>query len=446
MICGGPSVMLLGERERRVADLRVGVATADITPPLGIWMSGYGGRAESTSVLDPLELRALTISDGERTLVIVGADLLGFDLDFVSAARAALAERYGIAPDGVLLNGSHTHAGPAIINHLVSEAPHLDHDYRRRVAEALVEVVGRAIADAEPAEAHHGWGHCKIGINRRQDGPPYAMMPNPRGFYDDAVGVLAFVRPGTTMPLAVLFNAACHPTTLGAQTMLSADWPGAARRAVDDYLGGPRSVFIQGACGNIRPRTFSLAEPTRFRQGTPAEMQRMGHACAHEVIRILQDELRPTTGGLAARRVECRLPLEHVPSRADAEAARAASDVYESAWGAWLLERWPDGGWPDHLPYEVQLLRIGDGVAVLALPGEVVSELGHAARITVPRPTLLAGYSNGLPCYIPSARIRRQGGYEAGLRSGQYFGVPGWLTEAVELVILAAVEQACAED
>ncbi len=268
------------------------------------------------------------------------------------------------------------------------------------------------------------------------------MAPNPAGFYDDTVGVLAFCEPGTRRPQVVLWNAACHPTTLGAQPLWTADWPGAARAGIETWLGeGGRAVFLQGACGNIRPRTF---EPgvARFRQGTPAEFQRMGLACAHEVIRILNDELQPFDGPLRAARVDCRLPLDEQPSAAELARMAAGDDTYQRAFAAWTMARWPDGKLPDSLRYEAQLLTFGDEVSLLALPGEVVSELGAAARRTVPRPTLFCGYSNGLPCYVPNARIRREGGYEAGLRSNEFFGLPGWLAQESELVILAAVEEA----
>lgn len=424
--------------------LHAGFATVDITPEIGLWMSGYGGRTESESILDPLELQALVVSDEATTLVLIAADLLGYDSEFVAAARAAVAAELGTLPDAVLLNGSHTHGGPAFINHLVIEAPHCSAAYRQRVLEAVVRTAKQAAEAREGVTAEHGWGRCRVGINRRAPGPPYQMMPNPRGFYDDTVGVLAFRRLSDRGFAAVVFNASCHPTTLGAQTMFSADWPGAARRSLDLALDGPRTLFLQAACGNIRPRTVDPAEVTKFRQGSPEEFQRMGQACAHEVLRILEDELQPAAGPLSFARATCELPLDNQPSADELAALAAGDDKYRPSWAQWLLDHHPNG-LPTQLPYEAQLLTIGDDVSILALPGEVVSELGAAARATVPRPTLFAGYSNGLPCYVPNARIRRQGGYEAGRGSNEFFGLPGWLREDSELVILAAVEQACAK-
>jgi hypothetical protein len=409
-------------------------------------MSGYGGRERNEGLNDPLFMQTVAIDDGAgQRALLLGSDLLGFDYDFVDEVRAKLQAGHGLPPEGVLLNASHTHGGPAIINHLVVEAPHIDQRYRHHLVREIVKLAGEALANLAEADLYHGWGRCRIGINRRAPEPPYSMAPNPDGFYDDTVGVLAFCEPGTRTPRTVLFNAACHPTTLGSQPLWTADWPGAARAGVEAWLGeGGHAVFLQAACGNIRPRTFDPGAQ-RFRQGTPAEFTRMGLACAHEVIRILNDELQPVAGRLTCAKASCELPLEDQPTAADLAEMAAGDDKYTKAFATWAQTSWPEAI-PTTLRYEAQLLTFGDQVSVLALPGEVVSELGHAARATVPRPTLFCGYSNGLPCYIPNAKIRRQGGYEAGLRSNEFFGVPGWLAQESELVILETIEGLVAGD
>lgn len=420
--------------------MRSGAGAVDITPAIGVWMSGYGGRQRSESVHDPLFLQALALEgDGGDAAVIVGADVLGFDYDFVHEVRTAISERHRVAYDAILLNGSHTHGGPAVINHLVVEAPHIDAAYRQRLHDAILEAVDAAFGSLTEVDLYQGWGRCAIGINRRHPDPPHNMFPNPRGFYDDTVGVLACCNPGTPVPRQVLFNASCHPTTLGSVTAFTADWPGAARNAIEAWLPETTAIFVQAACGNIRPRTYDLG--TGFTKGSAVDFERMGHACAHEVIRLLGGEMKPVTGKLTARRVTCELPLENRPGRDDLERMSAGDDKYEKCFADYALAKWPDGV-PATLPYEAQVITIGDAVSILALPGEVVSELGDLARRTIPRPTLFCGYSNGLPCYVPSAKIRRQGGYEAGLRSNSFFGLPGWLKQESELVILEAVEQA----
>ena len=59
------------------AEIRVGVAKADVTPPPGVRMYGYGARGEnvSTGVHDPLYAKAIVLGDGQRTATWVTMDL-----------------------------------------------------------------------------------------------------------------------------------------------------------------------------------------------------------------------------------------------------------------------------------------------------------------------------------------------------------------------------------
>ncbi|HUP22026.1 MAG TPA: hypothetical protein VNB06_03695, partial [Thermoanaerobaculia bacterium] len=61
-------------------ELRAGTARADITPPLGSQLYGYGarGQAVSTAVHDPLYAKALVLSDGATSIAIVNLDLGSF--------------------------------------------------------------------------------------------------------------------------------------------------------------------------------------------------------------------------------------------------------------------------------------------------------------------------------------------------------------------------------
>ena len=59
---------VLERREQMAPDTyRVGLATTDITPPVGIKLSGFAARTEpSTGIYRPLEATAVAIDDGGR--------------------------------------------------------------------------------------------------------------------------------------------------------------------------------------------------------------------------------------------------------------------------------------------------------------------------------------------------------------------------------------------
>ncbi len=59
------------------AALKAGAVRVDITPPVGVWLSGYGHRDKpSDAVEDRLYSKALVLNDGRTKIAIVSTDLL----------------------------------------------------------------------------------------------------------------------------------------------------------------------------------------------------------------------------------------------------------------------------------------------------------------------------------------------------------------------------------
>jgi len=90
----------------------------------------------------------------------------------------------------------------------------------------------------------------------------------------------------------------------------------------------------------------------------------------------------------------------------------------------------------------VQALRFDRDLTLVALAGEVV--IDYQLRIKREygerEPVVVAGYSNDVPCYIPSRRVLKEGGYEA-VDSMIYYGMPGPFDEDVEETLMAAVRK-----
>src|SRR5689334_882485 len=96
--------------------LRAGAARVEITPPIGIDLTGYLARQNpSDSVRDPLFVRALVLDDGDSQVALVSCDLLGFDRDLVDEIRDRIAAATRIPAPNVMLACTHTHGGPATI-------------------------------------------------------------------------------------------------------------------------------------------------------------------------------------------------------------------------------------------------------------------------------------------------------------------------------------------
>ena len=93
-------------------------------------------------------------------------------------------------------------------------------------------------------------------------------------------------------------------------------------------------------------------------------------------------------------------------------------------------------------PYAVQAIRFGKDLTLLALSGEVVVDYDLRAKREYPgEPLIVAGYSNGVMCYVPTDRVLSEGGYEA-VDSMIYYGMPGPFQLGVEGRVFDAIHQA----
>ena len=149
------------------AGLKVGVATADITPPIGGKMAGYGARGSAVSqgVHDPLTARALVLDDQKHSLALVTLDLAGFPDEATKTVREKIKQRTHV--DLVMVMCSHTHSGP-------ESSPNFPSKEKPWLADAIDRIVEAAVqANDARAPATYGVakGEAREGHNRRKVNP-----------------------------------------------------------------------------------------------------------------------------------------------------------------------------------------------------------------------------------------------------------------------------------
>ena len=392
---------------------RCGVARRDVTPPLGTVTQGHTATA-SKRILDPLLVRAMVIADGQRSVALVDADLIGYTPEFIASIKQRLAQTCGIRPEDAMLMATHEHTGPKMIRLMGEDPP--DPVYQRRVSDAVVDAVREAGARAERCSLALSWSEAEIGINRRLPGPKgVEFLPNPAGFVDKQVGVL-WVRRLNGSFLGMLVNYACHPTTLNPE-VISADYPGRMKRAVEAKFPGATCLFANGAYGDIRPRTIDGA---RWRPGTENDIEQSGRTLAEAVIAAA-----PKARPLACRTVRgeilpVKLPYLKMPTEQqlqDAMAAARAGDR-QLEWAQTTLAQLRRGKLEPELAVELQLIQFGEEFAVAWVPGEFLSEGGVGVKSL--RPGRMFVTSCAVWGYIPCDDAVRGGGYEPAVSYRSY--------------------------
>lgn len=242
---------------------RIGLATADITPPLEMhhrmWGAALHDRA--TSVHRPLRatalfLRSLNSDPGEAQLVLM-LDHCVLEAAEIDRIRGEVCRRTILTREQVQVSPSHTH-GAGLLLRSRAELPGGDliGPYLDSLAQQCGELAVAAIERARPATVIYGTGRCNLAAHRDYwDGELDAFVCgfNPTGPSDDTV-VVARMTTDQGVLLGTIINYACHPTTLAWQnTAISPDFIGAMREVVERETGAP-CMFIQGALGDLGPR------------------------------------------------------------------------------------------------------------------------------------------------------------------------------------------------
>ena len=461
--------------------LLAGVAKANITPYVGAFLAGFGGRDRGCEgVHDELFARALALQAGETTVALAACDLIGLTRDSVAAIRLRVEEATGIPPSHVMIACTHTHSGPTvgILRHPVVDLE-LVHVTERKIAGAII-AAHRAMV---PASLGSGKGKARIGINRRQwaANKQMALGRNPQGPVDEDVGVIR-VDDAQGRPLALFVNHSCHAVVLGGRNYLvSADYPGQMAAFLEANYPGAVCAFVNGTAGNIN------SDPAC---GTSFEdARRLGVLLGAEAIRVAEG-IRPEAGGqrgggggegeapaepgrkngsagaspsrcLWARQVIIEAPLADLPPaeearrlvaqrQAELDQALAQGKVSQVLHDHDCLLGWARDVLAEHAkperakttPLELQALRLGDAL-LIGTPGETFVEIGLAIKAASPLPnTFVLGYTNGVFGYIPTAKAFEEGGYEVTAAYKFYRSIYFFTPAVEELVTRSAVELA----
>jgi putative heme-binding domain-containing protein len=425
------------------ATLKAGVGRADITPAGPIWLSGYAARTHpSDGALHKLWAKALAIESGPgERVVIVSTDVVGIPRAVADDVAARVERQYGIRRAQILLNASHTHTGPVVwsnLNNLTVFPPEEQAKlvvYARKFADDIVAAVGEAVRDLAPATVEYGSGTAGFAANRRvASANGYKIGVNPGGPTDRTVPVLKITGVDGKVR-AVLFGYACHNTTLtGEVYQLSGDYAGFAAAEIEAKHPGSTALFLMlcGADQNPNPR------------GTIELGRKWGGELASEVDRVISAKMTALEGPVrpAFRVVALQLATR---ARADFETELKAPLAAQARRGRMMLDALDTHATIDRIEYPVQAVRFGHGLTLVALGGEVV--IDYALRIAkeyAGEPLIVAGYSNDVMAYIPSARVLREGGYEAD-DSMIYYGQQGPFADDVEERVIGGVHRVMEE-
>src|SRR5262249_27963012 len=176
---------------------KIGLAEVKVTPEQPGALSGYANRTKPFErVTADLYVKALVLEDraGYRA-ALVTSDLLGFPADVAEPICARITKETGLKREQILLNSSHTHAGPLLSLKPPAKTEAAEGlrtvEYTRALQDKVVDVVKQAASRLEPAQLTAGGGVIHFAMNRREFTPDRIILGvNPRGLADRSLPVL----------------------------------------------------------------------------------------------------------------------------------------------------------------------------------------------------------------------------------------------------------------
>jgi neutral ceramidase len=446
-----------------VGEFHGGVARVNITPPPGVFASGYRLRAKPAWIIqDELWATALVVESDGRWVVLITADLLYLPKAAVGAVRQGILEHTGIDADGVMVSCTHTHSGPETQEGALSVLGDAEgwkkqtHDqYLRVLQEKLVGAAVIAWKQREPVAIGAGRGELRgCVINRR----------NPSGVVDPELSVVR-IDPESRRWSGMLVNFTCHPTSMGPRVedpVISPDYPGHMARCLESLGDGTRVLFANGAAGNVGPWDFYFMgddlqtgdiRAAYTKQYTLEDSETLGRMIALEARKVWQQIVPKRQGAIACAREPLELPMRSWPTVTEAQqdldrcrqvlarvqrgeriprVEKTRDDMYlerqiacfypdlsVEEWGPVLgvqyaketlrfAQSQPAGR---IIQTEVQAMAIGE-TAWVGVPGELFVEIGLSIKHTSPfQHTMVFGYTNDSVGYLPTPSAFPQGGY-----------------------------------
>jgi len=417
---------------------RAGAATSNITPWLGVSISGSMRDITATHIHDELHARCLVLDDGTSRLAFAIVDSCMVPRSAVDAAKEMAEARTGIPTAHILVSATHTHSA-ACATPIFQSDP--DPAYVAFLSGRIADGITRAYNQREAARI--GWGSAQLPeevFNRRWHITDALTPPNPFGTGSDRVWMnpprgsehlvepagpvdpeIAFLSATATdgRPLSLLANYGLHYVGGTGAGHVSADYFAVFADALGHRIDthGQRPPFVammsNGASGDVNNIDFRAPAESR-----PAyvQMTRVGERAADRVhgawAEVVHHDWASLSGIVEEITLGVRKPSAEEVAAAEARLAAHGDAPLTALEDIYARETVLLAEYPDEQSVPLQVLRIG-ALAVVGIPCEVFAEIGLAIKQESPfAQTFVISLANGYYGYLPTARHHELGGYE----------------------------------
>lgn len=415
-----------------MSELYAGFARTDITPLLGVSISGYFHERIADGVLDELYASAVYFGDGKKEAVLVNLDIIGINQKFMEPLRQAVASAVGCEYDGVFIECTHTHLGPGVAD---SSGEFKNEEYSSWLTKRICDTAFMAKQDASKAEMYFTSGRVEdVSFIRRFRMKDGSVRTNPgwqNPDIDHALGMpdenssLLMIKRENKSEIAII-NFQVHPDVIGG-CKLSADYPHFVRDTYEKNVENSVCIYINGCQGDSNHIDVRLGKENAERSGY-RRAEYMGKKIAmsvlanrllakkidgsninygHEIINVKYNKANPVEleNALRIHKIHKETGSEDVTS--GTTGMRSVEIVAEASRMVRLMN------FPEEKALCITALSVGD-VVFAGFPGEPFTQVGVVVKEQSPFAlTMTACCANGYDGYYPVSSAYDEGGYEA---------------------------------
>ena len=420
--------------------MQVGFAVCDITPEIGIYLTGYGHPERlATGVHSPLTATAMVVKDEAKEALILGLDWCYMDERVAMEIREGLSAATRIPVANIVVCCTHTHSAPHTSYRRTRGRVAVDPENKGiEYLHKFIPVMGQAACQAQASlhevEIGFATGKSETGVSRRgadQNGRISTFfLGDPDAVGDTTMTTVHFRDKETHQSVGVLIHCSAHNTCMGIDRNISSDWCGAMRKRVADRYPVP-ILFLNGSFGDMGPRTNRWLEGEGFHGfgagagDGPASVVEVGTRAATDALKLLYT-IRDFRADLpfklctATLKVPQAIPLsqaeaEEIVKTYEAQAVEGKDIPTKVQVALAAIEAYGQPPQPE-LSFDQTLLAIGP-LAFVPYPFEMFSAFSLRLRKYSPFTyTLLCSNANGCYAYLPDRAAIAVGGYEVDCR------------------------------
>jgi len=156
-----------------MATLKVGFNRVDVTPMLGVKISGYYKERIADGVLDNLEVSTVAYECGDKKAVMLSVPHCGLKREIIAEVAAEITKATGLSKEQILIHATHTHTGPWVRPENMSD---LETTYKAILTRKLADSARMALADLSPAKMGFGTDTLRLPLTSMTESKREAMF------------------------------------------------------------------------------------------------------------------------------------------------------------------------------------------------------------------------------------------------------------------------------